>query len=85
MVCQDGVEALDCLEDFAPDLVITDFYMPRMTGGELIQRRAPASRRPDRHPAGLGDRPERLDDDQRADGAWKSRSPRRVCWEACGL
>ncbi|WP_419319853.1 response regulator [Caulobacter sp. ErkDOM-E] len=37
LVCRDGVEALDALDAFAPDLVITDFYMPRMTGGELIR------------------------------------------------
>jgi CheY-like chemotaxis protein len=37
MMCRDGVEALERLESFAPDLVITDFYMPRMTGGELIR------------------------------------------------
>ncbi|WP_421739272.1 response regulator [Caulobacter sp.] len=37
LMCRDGVEALACLDSFAPDLVITDFYMPRMTGGELIR------------------------------------------------
>jgi DNA-binding response OmpR family regulator len=68
MVCRDGVEALDRLEDFAPDLLITDFYMPRMTGGELI--RTVRERR-----GGLtatllasGIDPERLDADQRGDG-----------------
>ncbi len=37
LVCRDGVEALAALDAFAPDLLITDFYMPRMTGGELIR------------------------------------------------
>ena len=37
LVCRDGVEALDALDAFAPDLLITDFYMPRMTGGQLIR------------------------------------------------
>lgn len=46
LMCRDGVEALACLDTFAPDLVITDFYMPRMTGGELIRaiRQRPGSR-----------------------------------------
>lgn len=68
MVCRDGVEALACLEDFAPDLVITDFYMPRMTGGELIQ--AVRQRRGGLTATLLASAidPERLDADQRADG-----------------
>jgi CheY-like chemotaxis protein len=37
LVCRDGFEALDALDIFQPDLVITDFYMPNMTGGELIR------------------------------------------------
>lgn len=37
LMCSDGVEALNALDTFAPDLVITDFYMPHMTGGELIR------------------------------------------------
>lgn len=37
LVCRDGEEALAALDAFAPDLVITDFYMPRMTGGQLIR------------------------------------------------
>lgn len=37
LICRDGVDALEALDDFAPDLVITDFFMPRMTGGELIR------------------------------------------------
>jgi CheY-like chemotaxis protein len=34
----DGREALDCLADFAPDLVLTDLMMPVMGGVELISR-----------------------------------------------
>jgi len=37
LICRDGVDALEALDSFAPDLVITDFFMPRMTGGELIR------------------------------------------------
>jgi len=33
----DGVQALDILSGFAPDLVITDWHMPNMTGLELVQ------------------------------------------------
>lgn len=32
----DGQQALDMLAEFLPDLVITDYMMPRMDGGELI-------------------------------------------------
>ena len=32
----DGQEALDCLEGFRPDLVLTDLMMPVMGGIELI-------------------------------------------------
>ena len=32
----DGQEALDCLADFRPDLVLTDLMMPVMGGIELI-------------------------------------------------
>ncbi len=32
----DGQEALDCLADFRPDLVLTDLMMPVMGGVELI-------------------------------------------------
>ena len=34
----DGQEALDCLADFRPDLVLTDLMMPVMGGIELISR-----------------------------------------------
>lgn len=67
LMCRDGAEALSCLESFAPDLVITDFFMPGMTGGELI--RAVRERR-----GGLtatllasGIDPDRLGDGERAD------------------
>lgn len=36
LLCQDGQEAFEVLESFAPDLVITDHAMPRMSGGELV-------------------------------------------------
>jgi DNA-binding response OmpR family regulator len=35
--CRDGQEALDAFEAFAPDLLITDNSMPRLTGAELIR------------------------------------------------
>jgi CheY-like chemotaxis protein len=34
----DGVEALECVPEFHPELVVTDLMMPRMGGVELIQR-----------------------------------------------
>jgi CheY-like chemotaxis protein len=34
----DGREALDCLPDFRPDLVLTDLMMPVMGGVELISK-----------------------------------------------
>lgn len=34
----DGVEALEVMENTAVDLVITDYDMPQMNGGELIKR-----------------------------------------------
>ena len=37
LVCRDGQQALDAMEAFDPDLLITDFSMPRMNGGELIK------------------------------------------------
>ena len=37
MVCRDGEQALAAMDAFDPDLLITDFFMPRMTGGELIK------------------------------------------------
>jgi DNA-binding response OmpR family regulator len=36
MLCADGQAAFEALDSFAPDLVITDHSMPRMSGGELI-------------------------------------------------
>jgi len=39
-VCQaeDGVDALDKLEGFSPQVIITDFNMPRMDGLELVKK-----------------------------------------------
>ncbi|MDG2531426.1 response regulator [Caulobacter endophyticus] len=34
---RDGQEALEAFDAFAPDLLITDNSMPRMTGAELIR------------------------------------------------
>jgi len=34
----DGREALDCVEEFRPHLVLTDLMMPVMDGMELIRR-----------------------------------------------
>ncbi|OYX05692.1 MAG: hypothetical protein B7Z12_02740 [Caulobacter vibrioides] len=36
LLCRDGLEAFEALGTFYPDLVITDFTMPRMSGGELV-------------------------------------------------
>jgi len=33
-----GVEALEVLNNFVPDLIITDLSMPRMGGAELVSR-----------------------------------------------
>jgi CheY-like chemotaxis protein len=38
MEANDGREALDCVHDFRPELVVTDLMMPVMDGVELIQR-----------------------------------------------
>jgi CheY-like chemotaxis protein len=37
MEANDGREALDCLDRFRPDLVLTDLMMPVMDGVELIR------------------------------------------------
>jgi DNA-binding response OmpR family regulator len=37
LVCRDGQQALEAMDAFDPDLLITDFLMPRMSGGELIR------------------------------------------------
>ena len=42
----DGVEALECMPEFQPDLVVTDLMMPRMDGVELIERLSRPRRRP---------------------------------------
>lgn len=36
LLCSDGQEAFEALDTFGPDLVITDFTMPRMSGGDLV-------------------------------------------------
>lgn len=43
---RDGLEALDRLREFKPDLVITDLNMPRMNGLEFIEaaRKEPEGR-----------------------------------------
>ena len=33
-----GIEALSMLENFVPDIILTDLSMPRMDGAELITR-----------------------------------------------
>jgi CheY-like chemotaxis protein len=38
MEANDGREALDCVDEFRPQLVVTDLAMPGMDGVELIQR-----------------------------------------------
>ena len=37
LVCRDGLQALEAMDTFDPDMLITDFMMPHMTGGELIK------------------------------------------------
>ena len=37
LVCRDGEQALAAMDAFNPDMLITDFSMPRMNGGELIR------------------------------------------------
>ena len=36
-MASDGIQALDIIRDWEPDLVITDWHMPNMTGIELLQ------------------------------------------------
>lgn len=38
MEANDGREALECVDSFHPELVVTDLMMPVMDGVELIQR-----------------------------------------------
>jgi CheY-like chemotaxis protein len=38
MEANDGREALKCVPEFRPELVVTDLRMPEMDGVELIQR-----------------------------------------------
>jgi CheY-like chemotaxis protein len=38
MEANDGREALDCVDEFRPQLVVTDLAMPVMDGVELIKR-----------------------------------------------
>lgn len=37
LICRDGEQALEAMDAFDPDLLITDFLMPRMNGGDLIR------------------------------------------------
>jgi CheY-like chemotaxis protein len=66
LLCRDGQEALEALDIFAPDLVITDHSMPRMSGGALVS--AVRQRRPQALTlmASACD-VRQLDDDQHAD------------------
>ena len=43
-LAKDGIEALDALERFDPDVVLTDLKMPRMDGLELLRRSTPTER-----------------------------------------
>ena len=36
MTAEDGIDALRLIDEFTPDLVITDLRMPRMSGAELL-------------------------------------------------
>ena len=67
LVCRDGQQALDAMDAFDPDLLITDFLMPRLSGGELIK--AVRRRRGERTAVLLASgRDERLlKDDERGD------------------
>lgn len=37
-VCKDGIEALDCILDEYPDIVMTDIKMPGLSGLDLIEK-----------------------------------------------
>lgn len=38
LLCEDGQEALDALDDYAADLIIADYRMPKMDGLELLEQ-----------------------------------------------
>ena len=38
VLAEDGVKALECLQDQTPDAVITDINMPNMNGFELVSQ-----------------------------------------------
>ncbi|WP_438347472.1 response regulator [Paenibacillus sp. FA6] len=37
-VCENGIEALQAIEDYAPDIIVTDIEMPIMNGLDLIEQ-----------------------------------------------
>ena len=37
-VCKDGLEAVDCIMDESPDIVLTDIRMPGLSGLDLIEK-----------------------------------------------
>ena len=37
-ICANALDALDCMTDNMPDILITDLKMPKMDGLELIER-----------------------------------------------